>query len=220
MAIAFDAATDGSFGASPLTFAHTCTGSDLALFVMCSTNDGVTPTATYNGVAMTRIASATTTGGRDSHLFILVNPATGANNVVITASAGNVFGGASSYTGAKQSGQPNAFVVNEDAAATSLTGTVNVTQTNCWLVCLGQVDDGSANISGGSGTTERVRYGGFNQFSILDSNGTVGTGNQSLIIDSNTVAAPMQIVVAALLATDSATLGGSSRRRMMTGIGS
>lgn len=196
MAIAFDAATDGGFAAD-LTFAHTCTGSDGILFVMFSCNDGATITSvTYAGAAMTQVGSVTTSGVRDHYLYMKVGPATGSNNVVIDVSTGNVFGGAVSYTGASQTGQPDSFATNSGASVTSITGTTTVVASNCWLVALGQCDSGGANVSGGSGTTERSRYGGFNQFGMFDSNGTVGTGSQSLIVNSNTGVDAMQIIVA------------------------
>ncbi len=69
--------------ANSLTFSHTCTAATL-LFVKIATDSNNTVTScTYNGVAMTRIwtknggAGVTHTEG-----WMLVNPATGANNVV------------------------------------------------------------------------------------------------------------------------------------------
>lgn len=199
MAIAFDAATDGSFGASPRTFSHTVTGSNPILFVFASVNTGVVPTATYNSVAMTevnKILTGTSGSSRDHYLFVLMNPATGANNVSITASAGNVFGGAMSYTGAATTGQPDSSGTNFSTSATSLTGSTTVVGSNCWLVGLFQCDSGATSWTAGSGTTFRSRYGGFNQFGMFDSNGTVGTGSQSLIGNTNTTADKIQCVIA------------------------
>ena len=193
MAIAFDAATDGGNGASVHSFAHTCTGDDRILFVMASTDAGVTPSVTYNSVAMSLIDTITTDSVRDHHLFVLVNPASGSNTVAVTASAGTIFAGATSYTGAKQTGQPDSFAKNSALVASTLTGTTTVVASNCWLVALGQADGGT--VTAGTGTTKRTQYGGFAQFAIVDSNGTVGTGSQSLVINGS-LSVPMVIIVA------------------------
>jgi len=103
MAIAFDATSSGSSGgASSITFAHTCTGSNRVLFV--TVIGEVIPSitgVTYAGVAMTQVGSSVSGGGsRSIHLFYLDNPASGANNVVVSSSpSGFMSAVSSSYTG-------------------------------------------------------------------------------------------------------------------------
>jgi hypothetical protein len=108
VAVAKDAATGSQAdGTTTFTWSHTCTGTDLVLFVSFSDSSGVgTPTVTYNGVSMTKDSTAPY-GGNGSTLFYLINPATGANNVVVaSATAGNLQGCSFSVTGAKQTGVP------------------------------------------------------------------------------------------------------------------
>ena len=133
-AIAFDAAVDDTnAGAASLTFSHTCTGDNLILFVGVSSGSGTTlPTGvTYGGEAMSLVNSGTRTTVLGA-LYMKVGPLTGANNVVITyaGAQGDIIGVAVSYTGAKQSGQPNTSATADDFSdvpSAAITTTVNNT---------------------------------------------------------------------------------------------
>ncbi len=110
MAIARDTSTSASGAptSSPGTWSHTCTGSNLILFVgveSTGASDNVTG-ATYNGVAMTLVQKQARLDGREVYLFVLVNPATGSNTVSVswTGTDGH-FLSAISYTGAAQNNQ-------------------------------------------------------------------------------------------------------------------
>lgn len=160
MAIAFDAATDlgSTLSGDTLTTAHTCTGTDRILFVgtVGKVNQDTISGVTYNGVAMTKITTAQYAARRYSTLWYLINPASGSNNVVITSSETNVIQGlAASYTGAKQSGQPDAQNTGT-ALASSIAVAVTSVADNCWhIMYVGNASGGSVS-SAGSGTTQRV----------------------------------------------------------------
>lgn len=102
----FDAAASGSVAsATSLTFAHTCTGADRLLLVTAANAiiadvSGVT----YGGVAMTYVADILRGDTIRIHLFRLIAPATGANDVIITLVSGAtaIVGGSQSFTGAHQ----------------------------------------------------------------------------------------------------------------------
>lgn len=138
MAIAFDAASNGGAFAShlnTLSWNHTCTGSNLLLVVgVCLTDSGSDPTATYNGVSMTKIASQTGSGSGDRViLFYLINPATGTHSVTITETGTLVSsGGGISLTGVKQSAQPDASGTTGGNPAPSLA--VTSVADNSWYV--------------------------------------------------------------------------------------
>ena len=138
MAIAFDAFTDGNYtnSATTHTFSHTCTGSDRILFVTGFTNtssDYITG-ITYNGVAMTLVNKLAAAASRYAYIFYLVAPATGANNVVLTASSSSALGGnASSYTGASQTGQPDASS-SQTIGASPVNNSVTTVADNCWSI--------------------------------------------------------------------------------------
>lgn len=138
MPIALDTSVNGgTASATSLTFAHTCTGTNLMLFVAVqSDSDGITG-VTYNGVPMSRVTK-NTTGNSTGILYIysLFNPTTGANNVIISASSSmGLKGMAISYTGVRN--MINAFSIGADSGVGSGTWAgVNVTTTidNCWAL--------------------------------------------------------------------------------------
>src|SRR5688500_5561977 len=100
MAIAFDAADAEEWNESgagdTLTKAHTCTGSDLILFIGFATYNGTLVTThastvpTYNGVAMTKIGNGLSSNlegnFQATEMWYLDDPATGANNIVVVMS--------------------------------------------------------------------------------------------------------------------------------------
>jgi len=96
-----DAASQASGnGVSSLTWSHTCTGSDLALKVGTSCSGNVTG-VTYNGVALTLLREDIDGSfGFESNNWGLVNPATGAHDVVVTIAAASdiVAGGQSAIS--------------------------------------------------------------------------------------------------------------------------
>jgi hypothetical protein len=177
MAIAFDSSASGAgTSTSPLVFSHTCTGSNLILFVSIGWGANSVTAVTYNGVALTKIAGQAQTGVSGTDLYYLINPATGANNVSISFSSSGLQAVSASYTGAKQSGQPDSFNVGNTTGATSLTVATTVVAANCWLV--GGFAASAGTIAAGTGTTQRQSIAG--PSFIGDSNGTVATGSQSL----------------------------------------
>jgi hypothetical protein len=135
MAIAFDSSAKGTLGASPVSHSHTCTGSDRILFV-AAWGDAGNPTAvTYNGVSMTKIADIPANGDAyRGNLWYLVNPATGANNVTVTGAGLNVYGMSASFTGASQTGVPDASATESNLSTTSATIDVTTIADNCWTI--------------------------------------------------------------------------------------
>ncbi|CAB4177308.1 hypothetical protein UFOVP998_9 [uncultured Caudovirales phage] len=160
MAIAFDASavTARSDVSASLTFSHTCTGVNRILFVHIlgdGLTDGITG-VTYAGVAMTLVNKLQMPGGsaRWSYLYYLIAPATGANNVIISASGVQSIAGASaSYTGAKQTGQPDASNTASSGSANALTASVTTVANQSWTVYGTLNDQGAATM--GAGATQR-----------------------------------------------------------------
>lgn len=179
MAIAFDTSIDGTFGATPFSWNHTCTGSNRFLCVCvatASTGDVVTG-VTYNGVAMTQVGKALGGGATEVYLYVLANPASGSNAIVVTASSGTLLGCSTSYTGAQASSTADSSNTGTTAGgAASLTLSTTVVAANCWLVGVWHASGGA--LSAGTGTT--LRQNPATQIAIGDSNGPVSTGSQSL----------------------------------------
>lgn len=184
MAIAFDASSQSSSSGlvSSLTWSHTCTGTDRILFVLFGENTG-TPSqsgVTYGGVAMTQLtgAQAFCTG------WYLVNPASGANNIIATRSVPStapIRGVGVSYTGAKQTGQPDSQ--NKGTATGNVTVATTVLAANSWIVGYGSNDNDQV-LSAGSGFTLRLANSGDPSMAMFDSNGTVATGSVSSTINA------------------------------------
>ena len=172
MAIATDAFTNGgSTTGTSHTFSHTCTGANRILFVQVEIENAtdVITGVTYNGVAMTLVQSqANTSPSEVNTLWVLVAPATGANNVVVSTSSSVSIGAiAASYTGAAQTGQPDASG-KKTSQATSSTLSVTTIADNCWMVSCVQADAGLP--TAGTGITARVDE---SNASFGDSNGVI-----------------------------------------------
>lgn len=181
MAIAFDAATDGSSANSTsLIWAHTCSGSNRLLVVVCYSASGdVITGVTYNAAALTLVHKAQVgASGAYVYTFFLLGPATGANNVVVTASGSVTLAGVSaSYTGVQQSAQPDSVGTQSVTGGTTCTVSTTVVSASCWLI--GGFSYAAGSASAGGGTTFRISP--LTQQVLADSNGIVGTGAQSLV---------------------------------------
>jgi hypothetical protein len=183
----FDAAVLDNWGTgTSLTFTHTTTGSNRFLVVGTAAYSAslVTATAvTYNGVSLTKVNAITAeleSNNQETSLWYLDNPASGANDVVVTWSGSVDFGAAASasYTGKTTIGiDAHNTAQNTSTSTNSPACNVNVVKSDCWLVAFGYSRLAGAPTAG-TGTTVRQDNGVGHV--IGDSNGVVGTGNQSL----------------------------------------
>lgn len=157
MAIARDSSTFDEQTGTSATVSHTVSGSDTVLFVgfsTSSTSGDIATGVTYNAVSMTQVVKVDTViTGRFTYIYGLLNPATGANDVVISISESKTIRSASvSYTGVDQ-GQTLTDITDTDQAGTGTTTTINMTTTsdNSWGFMVVKADNGT--IAAGSGTT-------------------------------------------------------------------
>lgn len=186
MAIAIDAVSSGhNDPVTSVTYSHTCSGSNRMLIVLVgSLRHGDTITGvTYAGVSMTLHAKTPYTAGQELYMFYLYAPATGANNVVVSANTATNIGSASaSYTGVKQTGFPDAQVINTVLGGqTSITTTVTVATANSWLVGVYQNDVG--DFTAGANTFIRSWDSGDQKaLPLCDSNGAQATGSRSMTL--------------------------------------
>jgi len=188
MAIIYDTSASGTsvIGGNSLTYSHTCTGGKLILFVAATVRGGDHLTGiTYNGVSLTKVDSSLNaqTDGNYTYLYYLLNPATGAHNVVVsTNNAGDSIAASStSYKEVKQTAQPDAHS-NGSSSENNLAQSVTSVADNCWTV-MGCAIIGSYSVGGG--TTQRagaIGFGGGTN-AIFDSNGAIHpAGSTSLNI--------------------------------------
>ena len=100
------------------TLAHTCSGSDRVLYV-AAINPGAVGRVTgvtYNGVSMTNDFDASAASTYESTGWVLVAPATGTHNIVVTYGTGTERRGVSgiSFTGANQTTPTGTAVTKAD----------------------------------------------------------------------------------------------------------
>jgi len=175
--IAYVSSTDGGNNGgsgTTRTFSHTTgSGSDRILLVgfvgdMLAGNDDVS-SVTYNGVSMTLANKVTAGGSRYSYVYYLLNPASGAHNVVITFSSSHwIISGAVEYSGVQ--GIDVMTTNSTSPTASSLTTSVTTTTNNNWNVLFSQAQGIVQNA--GSGATKRVEAS--NTFwAFFDSNGAL-----------------------------------------------
>lgn len=137
-AIAFDAAaTSSANGVSSRTYAQTCTGSNLMLIAGSRANSsGGTQTVTgvtYAAVGMTQRATYNDPVNFETNDYIhsLANPATGANNVIVSYSGTvNSVCGCSSYSGTNGVGNTGTNNANSGVESVSVT----TTEANSYVV--------------------------------------------------------------------------------------
>lgn len=97
-----------------MTVAHTCTGSNRAIVVAVGTNGNVVTGVTYAGVSLTQVGSYSADGASNGiTTWVLANPASGSNNVVVSTSASaTIYCEICSYTGVNQTTPVGASVTN------------------------------------------------------------------------------------------------------------
>lgn len=138
MAISFDAASS-KVQATPttMTWSHTNNGDLLLVGLSYRTNEP-TVTVTYNGVSMTEVTSTIRQGVHNLRFFYLANPATGANNIVVTFSTFINYAaaaGAISLSGTDTTSPIGQIGTNATGTATSSTIALsNIDEANSWIV--------------------------------------------------------------------------------------
>lgn len=185
-AIALDVSNKTVFGASPETVSHTITGSNPILFSSVGTLNDTLNALSQNGTSFLANQVNKTSfpgGGRvGCYLHWIAGPTSGTFSC--GSSSGNLGGMTVSYSGASQTGIPDSSAETETVASgASLTMTTTVVAANCWLVAA-ECDASGASYTGGAGTT--LRQTDANGFTLSDSNATVGTGSQSLVVNMGT----------------------------------
>ncbi len=171
-AIAFDAVTEGGFAVT--TFSHTCaTGAILFLYTFERVGTAQITGATYGGNAMTQIGTGADDGAAADliRVWYLVNPPSGANNVVLSGTLVALYEGfAISYTGSLQSSVPNASQFQSNEGPTTLvTRTVTTTTNNSWSILAVVNNTGATTASTGS----TLRLHSAARVDLYDSNGPI-----------------------------------------------
>lgn len=196
MAIAFDANAMGGVAnpGTSLTWSHTCTGSHRMLFVAAfgpTSGANAITGVTYAGVAMTLVTTVRTPSNTLTYVFALANPASGANNVVVSASSSVLIGGTSnSYTGC--AGTIDNHATGTNTPVMTLTTAVTTVANNCWTFIAFRSTAGTN--TAGSGVTNRT--GTSIGFLLGDSNAPkTPAGSVSMTVTNSTNAGLSAILV-------------------------
>lgn len=118
---------------------------------------------------MTQFANFTANSER-FYGYYLIAPATGSNNVVVSiSSARDIRSLSVSYTGAKQSGQPDASTTNNNGVS-GITTNLTTIADNCWMISWDHSSSGAVPAAG-TGITSRNSLAACER--IGDSNGAI-----------------------------------------------
>lgn len=180
-AIAFDSsAAPAQIVATSITFSATISGSNTFSLIGCYTQAGDTVGgASWNGTQYyTKLYSQSVGSTENVTMLYLIGPVAATANIVATSTVSTTFRCAeTSYNGVSQAAIDSS---HQDTANSSTdTGTTNVVATGAWLVSFMMNEAGGA-FTAGTQTLTRVTVPSNPYVAIMDSNGTVGTGSQSL----------------------------------------
>jgi hypothetical protein len=175
MAIAYDSSAVSNMNSvTTNSFSHTCTGSNLILFVgvQFATGTDISGVPTYSGVNMIPVTNYSISGTtfNNVYLYYLTSPTTGSNTVSInnTGVANYIYACSASYTGVAQS-SPIDVAASTFNTSTSVTKSVTTTVNNDWLVSYTTAGTSTAGtLTAGSNTTQRKNGSQWNV--ISDSN--------------------------------------------------
>lgn len=173
--VIFDAASNSGYKTASASYSwtHTCTGTNLGLFVgvsMLSVLGSSVSGITYAGINLIMIgAVASVSGAVRSEIWFLPNPATGANSIAVTLTASlDSIGNAASFTGVHQAYPIEAFASATTTNVGAADATVNVTTVSDNDIVIDNVATDDTSITVGAGQTSRNNI-----------TGTLGSGAMS-----------------------------------------
>lgn len=172
-AIAFDAAsTHFDTGTTGNTSHTTAASSNMIMFagILGQKGDGAEhlTSVTYNGSSMTKIASCQNNVAINISLWYLVAPSSGTYNVVsnFNTSMDAIYTNVVTYSGASQTGVPDAQTTNGPTVTSSLTTSLTTIADNSWIV--GYSRNEAGGFTAGANTTLRNAS---NDNNLSDTNG-------------------------------------------------
>ena len=184
-AIAYDNAGGASQGSgTSLTYSYTTSGSNRLMFTSSYGGaDGTNITGkTYNSTAMTFLGKVQYPANNSyCHVYYLVAPSTGANNVVVSYNINARMASVTvTYTGAAQSSPIDNWTTKTQANNNVISQAITVSTANCWGYA---AEEGSnltyASVSGNNAIT--TKRGGYDDAVVVgDSNGTISTGSVTM----------------------------------------
>lgn len=158
MAVNFDSKSSVAGGGAVVSWSHKCQGTNRYLQVFITTDaEADTPVSvTYNGDAMTQIASRVDRANCESFLYELINPDSGTNTITVTmGTTGNIICSAISFVDVHQttpSGTPSTESANSGTAPSLDISSASDEIVADYVSTLG----GAATLTVGASQTERT----------------------------------------------------------------
>lgn len=181
-AVAFDTTAITTYGASPRTVSVTVTGSNTIMFATGVSGTDVINSKTYNSVSLTNINKTSygaPSGRNGMTLDYLIAPTTGSNTLSYGSSSGSLGAACDTFSGAKQTSQPDSSnVVNDDAEKATITLSTTCVVSDCMLVG-GVIDEEGVGGTAGLNTTRDQRSD--QGLTWGHSTATVASGSQSIV---------------------------------------
>ena len=160
----FDAASSAASGnrATSLSWGHTCTGDQRALYVWVLTaENGASTAVSFAGVAMTKIGNWSAGDGISVALWRLWDPPVGAQTIVASASTScPIIGGAQSARDASQT-EDGTWVVETGTGTSDPSNSIAAEADDLVIDCVALENDVLPNAAAGQTTDVRRAYSGF-----------------------------------------------------------
>jgi hypothetical protein len=173
MTIALDAVAGWTLaedqpGVNSATWSHTCTGSNLDLFVGVTVRGNIDKVSgvTYNGVSLTQVWTVSADGNYHSSGWILVNPGTGAHDIVVTFSTTTVqWNGPQAACSMSFTGVHQTTPTNTPGTATGYSTNASVTVATAADEMIVDAVRAGENVTVGANQTQRYGAGTRNGYS-------------------------------------------------------
>lgn len=202
-AIARDAHAAGTHQFTTSTsWNHTCTGSNLTLFVLPNwyQGNGQSNSCSYNSSAITSVAVSDSISSLSDYVLIYYKqgPATGTNSTNISISGTTRWndGFSVSYSGTSQTADLTAKTTSSKTSSTTNSFSITPSTSTGWIVAIGACSNANT-LSAGTGLTGLDSLSGA-RYRSMDSNGAVTGGSAySMSVTVDTTGGDQQIAAAA-----------------------
>ena len=188
MAIAFDAFTGGSSGASPKTVAHTVAtpGANTAVYAVLLNDTADTVTGvTYDGNAMTQ-RQKETASGTFTYIYEWIGTSTsGAKNIIASSSSGTLYVSVISFTGVSAFDAGNN---GNNNGSTPINLPITTIAANCFAVAFLYDGGQSSTPTAGTGTTKAGANGDYSGCATFYSTAALSAGSNNLVANVATAA--------------------------------
>jgi len=182
-------------GVTGISGSFDCSAGDI-LIAFAERQNANSQTCTYNGVSMTLIGTGNNGGTLNTDVFYLVAPASGSNTLA-SSGTGSTYRAllAVAYSGAKQTGQPDASAFPAGSSGTSKTTAITTVAANSWIVGLYNNDNGGTVTANNSAVKIGSTFGNPGAVDMIwDTNAAIVTPASTTVGGQSTVSGNQTLV--------------------------